>query len=465
VRLPRGRATAEILGAPRTPCSLLPTPSPSLPTSLAYRALARLADRALPLAALGSDKLARGDRERRAALARWIGWAAAARSSAPLLWCHAPSVGEGLQAEAVLRILRQRHPDWQIAYTFFSPSAEALARRLPVDRADYLPYDTAARIDRLLGALRPAVLTFTKLDLWPELATRAAGRGTRVALVAATVSPVSRRLRWPARALARPGYAALTAAGAVAEADAGRLVALGVPADRVTLTGDPRFDSAWERARRVAPEEPLLRFGRGAPTLIAGSTWPADEAVLLSAFARVRRDHPEARLVLVPHEPDDAHLRGVARRAARAGLPPPVRLSQAAGPVPFLLVDRVGALATLYGSGDLAYVGGGFGRAGLHSLLEPAAAGRPSIMGPRWAGSREAGLLLEVGAAVALPEGRGPAVAALAATWSGWISQPERRAAAGGRALELVRAGLGAAERNAALLERLMEEGLLSARR
>ena len=90
------------------------------------------------------------------------------------MWFHASSVGEGLQAESVLLELRRPHPEAQYVYTHYSPSAESLARRLPVDAADYLPYDLPAAADLLLGALAPSLIVFSKLDLWPELATRAA---------------------------------------------------------------------------------------------------------------------------------------------------------------------------------------------------------------------------------------------------------------------------------------------------
>ena len=90
--------------------------------------------------------------------------------------------------------LRRLLPDAQYLYTHFSPSAESLARRLPADAADYLPYDLPGSSERLLDALRPSLLVFAKLDLWPELATRAANRGVPVAMVAATVSPGSGRL-------------------------------------------------------------------------------------------------------------------------------------------------------------------------------------------------------------------------------------------------------------------------------
>src|SRR5438093_2295803 len=130
-------------------------------------------------------------------------------------------------------------------------------------------------------------------------------------------------------------------------------------------------------------------------------------------------------------------------QALRAKLPRPVRLSQTTGPVPFLVVDRVGVLATLYGAGTMAYVGGGFGRAGLHSVLEPAAWGIPVAFGPRWRNSRDAELLLEGGGAEALA-GTGTAAAGLdlLELWQRWLDDDARRMAQGRRALEIVTRGL-----------------------
>ena len=346
------------------------------------------------------------------------------------------------------------HPEGQYVYTHFSPSAEALARRLPVDAADYLPYDLPAAADQLLEALAPTLIVFSKLDLWPELATRAAARGVAVAIVAATVSPGSGRLRWPARVLLRNGYRAVGLAAAVSGEDAARLALLGVGSARIRVLGDPRFDSVLRQLEAVTGDDPLLRFGRGAPTMVAGSTWPADEAVLLEAFARLRTHRPDSRLIVVPHEPSAAHLRRAEDAARGAGLPSPVRLSAATGsaPTPLLLVDRVGVLATLYGAGTMAYVGGGFGSAGLHSVLEPAAWGVPVTFGPRWNQSRDAALLLEAGGAEALT-GRGTAAAeALHWVWRSWIEDEGRRADQGERARTVVESGRGASRRSAEML-------------
>jgi 3-deoxy-D-manno-octulosonic-acid transferase len=427
-----------------------------------YRLTVRAAGAAAPLAARFDAKIARGLTARRGVLARLATWAAAHRDpQRPLVWVHAPSVGEGLQAKPVLETLRAERPDWQLAYTHFSPSAERLASHLPVDVHDYLPMDRPADVRAALEALQPTALVFSKLDVWPELTLAAARRGARLGLISATVAPDSSRLKWPTRVWAAPAYAALDRIGAISEDDAERLAELGARRERVSVTGDTRYDSVAERAERLdRGREPLARLGEpgsASPlTIVAGSTWPPDETVLLGAFADALVQVPRARLVLAPHEPHPDHLAGIALTCKSLGLSRPVRLSQlehdTAGAV--IVVDRVGVLADLYAVGDVAYVGGGFHRAGLHSVLEPAVFGVPVIVGPDWRNSRDADLLLERGGAVALPrDGR----ATLHAQWLTWHHDPAARRRAGAAARGVVLAGRGASERTTALVRELVD--------
>ncbi|MGI9189744.1 MAG: glycosyltransferase N-terminal domain-containing protein, partial [Longimicrobiaceae bacterium] len=145
--------------------------------TLAERVYAEALRAASPLLfrlARGDGKLARGIRARRGVPRRMEAWAAAGRDAGkPLVWFHAPSVGEGRQALALLRAFQRRRPDVQTVFTHFSPSAEAFARAVPADFADYLPLDVPADVDRALAALRPAVLAFSKADVWPTLTARA----------------------------------------------------------------------------------------------------------------------------------------------------------------------------------------------------------------------------------------------------------------------------------------------------
>jgi len=430
--------------------------------SFLYRLGLGLAQRALPLAARFDKKLARGLDARRGVTQRLAAWAKSERDPGrPLVWVHAASVGEGLQAKPVLEALRAEAPSWQLAYTFFSPSAERLARTLPADVADYLPLDRPVDVAAVLDALKPTALVFSKLDVWPELTLAAARRGVKLGLISATVAPHSSRLRWPTRGWAEPAYRALDRIGTISEEDGRRLEQLGARRSALVVTGDTRYDSVAERAERFdRTRDPFARLAiapAGTFTVVAGSTWPADEAVVLPAFQDLLAQVPNSRLVLAPHEPNPDHLAGITQLAAKLGLPRPVRLSQVAhtspAPPPVIVVDRVGVLADLYALADVAFVGGGYHRAGLHSVLEPAVFGVPVAVGPHWHMSRDATLLLERGGAVALAsDGRH----ALHSQWLVWHHDPTTRKKAGDAGKKLVREGRGAAERTTALVKKLV---------
>ena len=422
----------------------------------AYEVAARLALAAAEVAPLGRSKLGRTLRARRGLANRYRAWGHAHRDLArPLLWMHAPSVGEGLQARPVLERIRDTRPDVQLAYTHFSPSAEAFAARLNVDFRDYLPFDATSATRIALDALQPTVLVFSKVDVWPTLTREARARSVRLGLISATLAARSSRRRGLASVVLRDAYARLDAVGAIDAADAERLAGLGVRQEVIEVTGDTRYDQVWARAAAVQRTSELLGpLGSTRPTLVAGSTWPADERVLLAAWTMVRRSVPDARLIIAAHEPTAAHLAPLERWAEDAGLAHARLGTAAASTADVVVVDRVGVLGDLYALASVAYVGGGFHAAGLHSVVEPAAFGAPVMLGPRWQMSRDAALLLRADGALAVSSSR-----EMADGLRAWLATTSARKSAGDRARAVVRSGLGAADRTVALVARLLERG------
>src|SRR3954466_2730510 len=248
------------------------TRSVRLAVRLGYRALAQLARGAAVVAPESDSKLLRALRARRGIRARFRSWGVSGRDhSRPLLWMHAPSVGEGLQARPVLEIARTRRRDLQLAYTYFSPSAVGFAQNLDVDFRDYLPFDTPGDARVALDALRPTALVFSKLDVWPVITREARSRDVRLGLISATLSRGSSRRSRAASALLRDAYDALEVVGAIDDADADRLVQLGVRSSVVVVTGDTRYDQVWQRAQRVdRSSELLVRLRSARPTIVAG---------------------------------------------------------------------------------------------------------------------------------------------------------------------------------------------------
>ena len=399
----------------------------------------------------GSSKLQRGLAARRGILRRYRRWSAAHRDPArPLVWFHAPSVGEGLQALPVIQLLRSRRPDVQIAYTHYSPSAETFARSTGAEFIDYLPFDTFGAARSAIESLRPTVLVFSKLDVWPALTETARARDTKIGIISATLPESSGRRGILARHALTDAYRAVDRVGAISDEDGARLREQGVAPDRITVTGDTRYDQVWARANARTPER-LRSLRSPAPTLVAGSTWPADESRLLPAWIELRKAIPQARLIIAPHEVTEDHLRSISAWAASAGLVLSRTSSPARGKSDVLLVDQYGVLGDLYGLADVAYVGGGFHSAGLHSVLEPAAFGAPVIFGPNYKKSREAARLLECGGGH-VASSTGDLARALTNLFTSRAARYESAAAA----KSMVERGLGAAERSYQLVRELL---------
>lgn len=433
----------------------------------------------LPLLGLASRKLGRAAAERRGAVSRLRAWAERERDpDRPLLWLHGASAGELTGAAAVVSELRRRG-DLQLLATYFSPSAEAVLDRLRPDVAEVLPLDTGGDTRRALRAVRPDALVFAKGDLWPNLTRSAGDRGVAMGLVNGTVRPGSSRLRWPARRLLRSAHARLARAGAASEEDARRLVRLGVREEVITVTGDASAAWALERVRRASsdPRSPARLLERRAagpgPLLVAGSTWREDEAAILEAAARIRASGRPLRICLVPHDPTPGAIDAI-RRLCREALGVAPRLwseGDAAGrtaagdggaepgdgprageegPPRPMLVDAVGVLAELYAAADLAYVGGGLGGSGLHSVVEPAAAGVPVLFGAR-SDRREGRALVRAGGGRRVEDAE-----ELAAALADLADDDEARRRAGRAARAVAEGEAGAAAAGADLVESLL---------
>jgi 3-deoxy-D-manno-octulosonic-acid transferase len=427
--------------------------------ALLYRFVIGIARLASPLFSKGDSKLARGLEGRRHAHELLVLWGESVRDrSRPTIWVHAPSVGEGLQAQSVVRALRLLRPELQVVFTFFSPSAEALAQEFGADVATYLPWDQKSPISAALDAIHPDLVCFTKTEVWPVLVEEAVHRCIPVSIVATTVTKRSKRNRWLARTLLRPTWAKLTLVSANTDQDSKRIALLGVPGAAIRTTGDPGIDSALDRVAVADAEASYLApfHAYSRPTLVAGSTWPSDDAVLLPALARAREAVSGLRVVIAPHEPEERGVSDLMARFRRDGWRvatlSEVESTRTARGVDVVVVERVGPLAQLYSIASVAYVGGGFHQMGLHSVLEPAASTVPVVFGPYHTNARAAGDLVTSGGAIVTKE-----VDELTDTLIRWFTSEEDRLGAGEAAFGYIERHQGAADRTAALLDDLLQ--------
>ena len=421
-----------------------------------YDAAVEVARPLLRIAAPFSEKLRAGLNGRRGARDHLIAWANSHRERArPLVWMHAPSVGESLMAQAIIAELRAQLPGVQIVFTHFSPSAARIAERVGADVHSYMPWDTRRDARAVIAALHPSAIGFVRTEIWPALVREAARQSVPSALVNAVLSPQSSRLKGTSRWLLSDAYARLSAVGAVAQDHAERFPRLGVSARRVHVTGDARFDQVATRIGQLDLAQPLLHRLRDPSlmTLVAGSTWPSDDAELLPALAQARKGRP-MRIIIAPHEPDAGHLRSLEQRLNSNGFRH-ARLSAVEHTEEKLpevvVVDRIGILADLYAIADVAYVGGGFHDAGLHSVVEPAALGVPVVFGPRHGNAREADELAGWGGGFVASDGH-----AMASVILDLAARPVHHRTSSEAARRFVQMRLGGARRNAELIAGLI---------
>lgn len=319
------------------------------------------------------------------------------------LWIHAASLGEFEQGRPVIEAVRERFPDWRIVLTFFSPSGYEIRKNYPhADLICYLPADTRRNAADFLEIIQPDVAVFVKYEFWANYLFALKKRGIPVLLISALFRETQPFFR-SYGAFWRRMLGSFEHFFVQNEQSAHLLSSIGF--QNSTISGDTRVDRVLSIARQ-APENVLLdafqkdaSTGVSKPLVIAGSTWPADEAILAEMML-----HPTLsafKWVFAPHDPSPAAVAQVlavcpdgAATYSRANA---ATLDQANT----LVIDNVGLLNTLYRYGSIAYIGGGFGK-GIHNTLEPAAFGLPVIFGPKYERFEEARQFVARGGAFAV---------------------------------------------------------------
>ncbi len=323
------------------------------------------------------------------------------------VWFHVASVGEYEQARPLISALGDKYPDIPIAISVTSPSGYKYinAKENPagpgnVRFIDYLPFDFASNARFCLAALDPRLLIFVKFDLWPNLVWEAAERQTPTVLIDATLSETSKRYSGIGRHLYPAVYDSIEKILAISDDDARRFKNSVPDHSGISVVGDTRFDRVMERRKNSQASKPRIDK-RDRLTIIAGSTWPKDEAHLLDALARLAGADKNLFVIVAPHEPLPERVAELLGWAESNGLGAATlsKHSETPGTEQVVVVDSVGVLAEIYEYGDIAYIGGSFST-GVHSVIEPAIMGIPVLFGPVHQNSFEALELIKSGAAI-----------------------------------------------------------------
>lgn len=361
----------------------------------------------------------------------------------PVIWVHAASVGEMQAALPLVKRLQQDYPKAHLLVTAFTASGEKRAQAAfgETVQTAALPYDLPRFNRRFLNRARPIALIVMETEVWPNLFQQVGARNIPIFLASARITERSlRRYQWVGTLL-RDALNCVSFVAAQSAADAERFLQLGVPANRIKVVGNLKFDVP-ESAELIEQGHAIrnLLFG-GAPVLIAASTRVGEDEIVLDAFQKVRMQEPDTRLIIVPRHPERGS--SIRSMAESVGLSTEQR-SRSVEPsnIDVYIVDTIGELNAFYAAADAAFVGGSLVDAGGHNLLEPASMGLPVLTGPMHSSSPDIFAAMRKADAVLVVKDADE----LAQHWLQLIKNPSQRDRLGLKAKEIVVANRGTLE-------------------
>ena len=351
-------------------------------------------------AGIFDKKVKRGIKGRERIFEELILNAAALDKTKKLIWFHSSSLGEFEQAKPIISQLKN-DKDINILVTFFSPSGYENSRKYPyADLISYIPFDTYSNAIRFITIVRPSLAVMMRYDIWPNHVWAMKKFNIPLYIVDATMKSNSSRKLIFIKNFHKILYRNITRILTVSEEDSNGFKTFGCTGKQLQVVGDTRFDRVYQRSIS-ARERNLIKENilKDKKVFVAGSTWEADEEVILPAFLKLTEYEKDLILLIAPHEPTLIHLEKIENEFS--GKLSTIRFS-------FLnnykgerviIIDSIGILLTLYTYANAAYIGGSF-KQGIHNVLEAAVYGIPVLFGPKNENSQESRQLLKRGGAI-----------------------------------------------------------------
>lgn len=312
------------------------------------------------------------------------------------LWIHAVSVGETVAIAPLVEQLRARQPQLPLLITTMTPTGSARVQALFADKMVdnvpggavshcYIPYDLPHLMNRFLDRVQPRGLLVVETELWPNTIAACHKRQLPVLLANARLSERSAQGYSRVSLLTRPMLQQLSRLVAQDHASAERFVRLGLPPEKLTVSGSIKFDQPVPADAEAQGQALRAQWGAQRPVLVAGSCRELDgeteEQQLLKVYQSLQQHWPDLLLVLVPRHPE--RFDQAFQLAQTAGWRCARRSN---GDIPadsqVVIGDTMGELTRFYAAADLCFVGGSLVETGGHNPLEPALLGKPVFMGP-----------------------------------------------------------------------------------
>ena len=308
-----------------------------------------------------------------------------------IIWVHTASLGEFEQGLPIIEQLKKNYPEYRILVTFFSPSGyEVKKNTAAADLVTYLPMDTKKNAIKFLDLVNPKLVIFVKYEIWPNYLRSLSQRNIPTLLISALFKENQIYFK------SYGGFMRKTLHNFthifVQDTKSIELLSK-INIKNTAISGDTRFDRVIEILERDNNLAFMENFKNGAKTLVAGSTWPDDEEVLVPY---INTGESSLKFVLAPHNIKPEHINKLKSSINKKTILYSELENKDLSAYEVLIIDTIGLLTKIYSYAEISYVGGGFAT-GLHNTLEPAVYGIPVIIGPSFKGFKEAEDLVNKG--------------------------------------------------------------------
>ncbi|MDY6029005.1 MAG: tetraacyldisaccharide 4'-kinase [Acidaminococcaceae bacterium] len=304
------------------------------------------------------------------------------------IWIHGASVGEIVATSPLVRQIRKELPDRPILVSAFTVGGYNMAKQIipEADAIIYFPLDLPFVAGSLVQRIHPGVFMPVETELWPNFLSAIRERHIPVMMVNGRISEKSVKTYRYLYGIWDDMLNTVTRFCMQSSIDADYITHLGAERSKVFVTGNTKFDQTYAEVT----EEDLEKYRRELgiegcyPVIIAGSTHPGEEKLLIESFREIKRAHKDAALVIAPRK--TARAAEIAKLAATFGYKTGYRSQMLEATdgrrYPVIVLDTIGELGRIYAVGDIVYVGGSFSGTGGHNVLEPAAHAKPILVGP-----------------------------------------------------------------------------------
>ncbi len=314
------------------------------------------------------------------------------------IWFHAASLGEYEQGLPVMEKIKAKHPNHKIIVTFFSPSGyEVRKNTKAADAVVYLPLDTKANAKKFMDLTHPELVFFIKYEFWPNYLNEIKKRNIEAYLISGLFREKQIFFKWYG-GFYREALKAFN--HLFVQYDSSKKLLQNIGFTNVTVSGDTRYDRVSEILERDNTLPFIEEFIDGKTTIVFGSSWQKGEAM----FVDFINNSKNTKLIIAPHTIGDDHISELQNSITRKTVLFTEMDGKNLADYDVFIINTIGILGKIYSYADAAYVGGGFGTAGLHNILEPAAFGVPIVIGPNHQKFPEAVALVQMGGCIVVKD-------------------------------------------------------------